>query len=160
MAARTTDPRDRFPPDDVLQPIVALLGAVVGTVLGGVLALVTGSTALDDTNETHNAIASVLSLLWHCVVTVIASAAIGLIAAWAWDTVLKRATNLGSPMQDLREPGQQVTIALAGLVSVAGGLFLMLVAPWLAGWIVVLVLVASVVQPAYMAIKRAWDIVK
>ena len=160
MAARTTDPRDRFPPDDVLQPIVALLGAVVGTVLGGLIVLVTGSTALDDADGSHNAIASLLSFIWHCVVTVFASAAIGLVAAWAWDSVVKRATDLGSPLQDLREPGQQMTVALDAFVPVVGAIFFMLVAPGLAGWIVVLGLVASLVQPAYMALKWAWNIVK
>ena len=160
MAVRTTDPRDRFPPDDVLQPIVALLGAVVGTALGGLIVLATGSTALDDADGSHNAIASLLSLLWHCVMTVIASAAIGLVVAWAWDTVVKRATDVGSSLQDLREPGQQVTVALDGLVPVAAGIFFMLVAPGLAGWTVVLVLAASVVQPAYVALKLAWNIVK
>ena len=159
MGPRAIDPRDRFPRDDVSQGAFAFVGAVLGTALGGVIVLVTGSAALDGPSS-DDAITALLRLLWHCLVVVFASMGVGLIVAWAWDSILKRATQLGSPAQDLRVPGQKVTLGVAGLVPLAAGLCFMLIAPWLAGPTALLLLAITFVDPAKLALKRGWDVVK
>lgn len=142
------------------QLLSAVVGAVVGSLIGGVIALLTGRDPLWYETAPSTFTPNV-SFLWHFMVVVpFAATGVGLIAAWAWNNAVKWATRLGSPFQELRERGQHLNLALAGLVSVAAGLFFMLVAPWLAGWTVVLLLAISFVEPIQEVIKWVWETVK
>jgi len=154
------DPRNRFPPDDTEQLLVAGLAAVIGTALGGLIALVTGiATLVTETSPKIHAIN--VGFVLQLGVVPFAAVGVGLIAAWAWDAPLRWATRIGSPLQDFREPGQKVTVGLCAVVPVLAALFFILVAPWAVFWTVAGLLGYTLLYlPGKELFRWVWNIVK
>lgn len=148
-----SDSRDMWPDDDggtgQILGCLGGIGAIVGTVIGGLIAFLTDNTAL-------KAIDNGLVLL----AVPVAAWAMGLLVTVAWDAAVKRATQLESPVEHLRDPGQVVTAVLAGLAPAVIAVIFLLVAPWLAVWAVLLTFAALVVRAVYLGIKRIWDVAK
>lgn len=146
-----SDSRDMWPDDDggTGQVLGCLggIGAIVGTVIGCLIAFVTDNAAL-------KAIDNGLVLL----AVPLAAWGVGLLITVAWDAAVKRATRLGSPAEHLRDPGQVVTAVLAGLAPATVAVILLLLVPWLAIPLIALGIAALLGEQVYVRIKRIWDV--
>jgi hypothetical protein len=150
---RAGDRRDMWPDDDggtgQVLGCFGAFGAIIGSIAGFVFGFLTDNAGL-------KAIDNGLFLL----AVPLAAWGVGLFIAFVWNWAVKRATGLGSPAEGLRGPGQALAAVVAGLAPAAAALVFILVVPWLASWIAVLIIAATLAQPIWVGIKRIWDVAR
>lgn len=126
--------------------VFALPGALLGTVLATVVLWLTGSLDGED--------GSVLPIF---VLTPILAWAVGMAITTGYDRLLVRVTELGSPIERLRGPGQILTAILAAITPALVAMVLLLGVPSL---VVPGFAVMIVVAYGPMFVSWVWEIVK